>query len=134
MEQALVTTDVLQNYSVLRSTDILHHSYCLSFTVSSSPIICSSSTQVTTSIGSSTQLIISVAVTFLLTCVCAFVISSLLCFLVMKRLLKAKALRNQLRVPHGIEPMEKMYEMVNTEKTAEAVYDFIDEDKKRNVF
>ena len=71
-------------------------------------------------------------VTFLLTCVCAFLISSLLCFLVLKRLLKAKAQRNQLRVPHDIDPTERMYEMVNTEKTAdsEAVYDFIDNDQK----
>ena len=130
MEQALVTTDVLLNYLVLRSIDILHHGYCLSFTVSSLPIICSSSTQDTTSIGSSTQLIISAVVTFLLTCVCAFVISSLLCFLVMKRLLEAKAQRNQLRVPCDMEPTERAYEMVNTEKTADPVYDFIDHDKK----
>ena len=52
----------------------------------------------------------------------------------MKRLLKAKAQRNQLSAPHGIDPTERMYEMVNTEKAAEAVYDFIDHDKKEMAY
>ena len=48
----------------------------------------------------------------------------------MKRLLKAKAQRNQLRVPCDMEPTERAYEMGNIEKTADPVYDFIDHDIK----
>ena len=49
----------------------------------------------------------------------------------MKRLLKAKAQKNQLRVSQDVEPTERIYEMVNTEKTAEAMCEVLDNDIKK---
>ena len=57
-------------------------------------------------------------------------LSSLFCLLVIKRFLKAQAQKKQLQVVNAIEPTERMYEMVNTEKTVEDVYEVIDHGKK----
>ena len=73
-----------------------------------------------------TKLITAVVVTFFLTCVSTLVISSLFSVLVMKRSLKAQ--RSKLRKQP--EPAEGAYEMVNTEKKAEAEYEVMDLDKE----
>ena len=52
----------------------------------------------------------------------------------MKRLLKVKVQKKNLRAAHEIEPTERMYEMENAEKIAEAVYEVIDHDKKEVTF
>ena len=66
-------------------------------------------------------------VTFLLTCVSTLVIGTLLGVLIMKRFLNTQA---QSKLQKQAEPTEGTYEMVNTEKTAEAEYEIIDHDKK----
>ena len=66
-------------------------------------------------------------VTFLLTCVSTLVIGTLLGVLIMKRFLNTQA---QSKLQKQAEPAEGTYEMVNTEKTAEAEYEVIDHDKK----
>ena len=83
---------------------------------------------VATSSFSATQLITAVVVTFLLTCVSTLVIGTLLGVLIMKRFLNAQA-QSKLQKQQA-EPAEGTYEMVNTEKTAEAEYEVIDHDKK----
>ena len=97
---------------------------------SSSPIICSSLTQDIVCINSFTQVIISVIFTFLLTCISTFVLSSLFCFVVLKKYFNVQAQKKQLRVAHDIEPKETMYEMENTGNKAEAVYEVMDYDRK----
>ena len=67
-------------------------------------------------------------VTFLLTCVSTLVIGTLLGVLIMKRFLNTQA-QSKLQKQQA-EPTEGTYEMVNTEKTAEAEYEIIDHDKK----
>ena len=52
----------------------------------------------------------------------------------MKRLLKVKVQKKNLRVAHEIEPTEKMCEMENAEKIPEAVYEVIDHDNKEVTF
>ena len=91
--------------------------------------ICPSSLQniAATSSSCTTQLITAVVVTFLLTCVSALVIGTLLGVLIMKRFLNTQA---QSKLQKQAEPTEGTYEMVNTEKTAEAEYEIIDHDKK----
>ena len=81
-----------------------------------------------TSSSCTTQLITAVVVTFLLTCVSTLVIGTLLGVLIMKRFLNAQA-QSKLQKQQA-EPAEGTYEMVNTEKTAEAEYEIIDHDKK----
>ena len=76
-----------------------------------------------------TQLITAVVVTFLLTCVSTLVIGTLLGGLIMKRFLNAQAQSKLQKQACDEEPAEN-YEMVNTEKTAEAEYEVIDHDKK----
>ena len=66
-------------------------------------------------------------VTFFLTFVSTFVLSSLLFLLLMKRSGNARA---QSKLQKQSEPTEGTYEMVNTEKTAESEYDIIDHNKE----
>ena len=68
-------------------------------------------------------------VTFLLTCVSALVIGTMLGVLIMKRFLNTQAQSKLQKQAHDEEPAEN-YEMVNTVKTAEAEYEVIDHDKK----
>ena len=99
-----------------------------SFAVHSTPVCPSSLQDIAAASGScATQLITAVVVTFLLTCVSTLVIGTLLGVLIMKRFLNAQA---QSKLQKQAEPAEGTYEMVNTEKTAEAEYEIIDHDKK----
>ena len=104
----------------------------ISFAAYSTPV-CPSPSQETGAISSfsATQLITAVVVTFFLTCVSTFVISSLLGVLIMKRFMNAQAQSKLQKQAHAEEPAEETYEMVNTVKTAEAEYEIIaDHDKK----
>ena len=94
--------------------------------------MCSSLTQDIVCTNSFTQLIISVIFTFLLTCISTFVLSSLLCFGVLRKYFNVQAQKKQLRVAHEIEPTETMYEMENTENKAESVYEVMDYDREAN--
>ena len=73
-----------------------------------------------------TKLITAVVVTFFLTCVSTLVIGTLFGLLIMKRFLKAQS--NKLRKQP--KPAEGAYEMVNTEKKAEAEYEVMDLDQE----
>ena len=94
--------------------------------------MCLSLTQDIVCTNSFTRLIISVIFTFLLTCISTFVLSSLLCFGVLRKYFNVQAQKKQLRVAHEIEPTETMYEMENAENKAEAVYEVMNYDREVN--